>query len=136
MAWRNWQLLARRGSAWLLAALLLATLAPGLSRALSTSKVGSPDAPAGLHWVELCTSQGTAWVQIDPGGRSAEGAEPDALDLCGHCTLATERFAPLIPVLLACPAVADPSVQPFAEPWASAPAPPRSAQARGPPLQA
>ncbi len=135
MAWRNWQRLARRGSAWLLVVLLLATLAPGISRALSVSTGGSPDARLGLHWVELCTSQGTAWVQIDPGDHLAEGAEPDALDLCGHCTLASERFAPLAPVLRVCPALADPSVRPSIKSWASALAPLCGAQARGPPLQ-
>ena len=97
MQLRNWHSLARRWSGWLLAALLLATLAPGISRALSA-------APGG-HWVELCTSQGMEWVQVDAVSPDAGVADPDPLDRCGHCTLATERFAPLIPDLPVLPAV-------------------------------
>ena len=47
---------ARRWAGWLLVALLLATLAPGISRALGAF-AGSPgDLRSGGHWVELCSS--------------------------------------------------------------------------------
>lgn len=83
----------------LLVAMLLAVLAPAISRALARTRVAG-------DWVELCTSQGMRWVQL-----TAEGTEPEplsaddllhALDDCGHCALTAERFAPLqsaLPVL-------------------------------------
>jgi hypothetical protein len=125
---------ARHLAGWMLAALWLATLAPAISRALSA---GPPLAGAAVHWVELCTSQGMQWVRADPGG--APGAEtpvpePGALDRCGHCTLATERFAPLIPQLPVLPPAQAPWVSPSAVPAATVDAPARAAVARGPPL--
>ena len=54
-------------------------------------------------WVELCTSQGMHWVQLTADGVAADPASADdllhALDDCGHCALAAERFAPLLPTL-------------------------------------
>lgn len=94
----SWHRLARRLSGWLLAALMLATLAPAISRALAD---GPPQ--DGRDWVELCTSQGMQWVRLpdavaDPASDPTAPAK-GALDLCGHCTLAAERFAPLLPTL-------------------------------------
>jgi hypothetical protein len=124
---------ARRLARWLLLALLLATLAPGISRALPVE--GPPDASPGEHWVELCTSVGMQWVRVDlenPVGPDAP--DPGSLDRCGHCTLAAERFAPLSPSLpVLPPALGEPVAPP---PLAvlftvfSAPVP----GARGPPL--
>ena len=98
MSFLQWHRLARRLSGWLLAALMLATLAPAISRALA----GGPPQD-GKDWVELCTSQGMQWVQMaSTAPDSSQGSsEPQssALDLCGHCTLAAERFAPLQPTL-------------------------------------
>lgn len=95
---QHWHRLARHLSGGLLAALLLATLAPGVSRVLAS---GSPlDGP---DWVELCTAQGMQWMS------SAQAAgDQNALDLCGHCTLAAERFAPLLPVMPVLAAVVRP----------------------------
>ncbi|MBA4261102.1 MAG: hypothetical protein C0443_03520 [Comamonadaceae bacterium] len=81
----------------LLAAMLLAVLAPAVSRALASTR-GAGD------WVELCTPQGMRWVQWTAEGAETEpvGAADDllhALDHCGHCALASERFAPLLPRL-------------------------------------
>lgn len=95
MTFLSWHHLARRLSGWLLAALMLATLAPAISRALA---VGPPQ--DGQDWIELCTSQGMQWVRLpeavtDPASDPAVPAT-DALDRCGHCTLAAERFAPLL----------------------------------------
>lgn len=98
MSFLSWHQLARRLSGWLLAALLLATLAPAISRVLA----GGP-AQDGQDWVELCTSQGMQWVRSIDLGTDAPTTQTrtdsSALDLCGHCTLASERFAPLLPVL-------------------------------------
>jgi len=92
------QRLARRLSGWLLVALMLATLAPAISRTLAG---GLPQ--DGRDRVELCTAEGMQWV---PLAAAAPDTSPDssesgssALDLCGHCTLAAERFAPLLPSL-------------------------------------
>lgn len=92
----TWHRLSRRLSGWLLAALALAALAPAVSRALAAGP-----SQEGQDWVELCTTQGMQWVRADdPNGDPAAGpgsGRSDALDLCGHCTLAAERFAPLLP---------------------------------------
>jgi hypothetical protein len=119
---------------WLLAALVLATLAPGISRALAGS------APSdGARWVELCTSQGMQWVQVGEENVDAEtapdGERPLALDLCGHCTLAAERFAPLLPIWpVPAVVVASWSTPVFSSTdFRSAEAP--RAAARGPPLR-
>jgi Protein of unknown function (DUF2946) len=130
----SWHRLSRRLSGWLLAALLLATLAPAVSRALAA---GPPQ--DGQDWVEICSAQGMQWVLASGVNRDA-AAEPDterpgAPDLCGHCTLAAERFAPLLPswpVLAA--VVASWPTPPFLTADLRSAAAPRAA-ARGPPLQ-
>jgi len=80
----------------LLAAMLLAMLAPAVSRALASTRVAG-------DWVELCTTQGMQWVQLTVEGEATEPLSADdllhALDDCGHCALAAERFAPLLPAL-------------------------------------
>lgn len=98
MSLTAWHRLTRRLSGWLLAALMLATLAPAISRTLA----GGPPQDDGQGWVELCTSQGMRWAHLS-GAEADAPSDPlvpltDALDLCGHCTLAAERFAPLLPV--------------------------------------
>lgn len=78
----------------LLAAMLLAMLAPAISRARASVRVAG-------EWVELCTSQGMRWVQLTIEGAEAEPVSASdllhALDNCGHCALTAERFAPLLP---------------------------------------
>ena len=77
----------------LLAAMLLAVLAPAVSRVLARSRVAG-------DWVEICTLQGMQWVQLTEQGIPAEpehSSAQHALDPCGHCTLTAERFAPLLP---------------------------------------
>lgn len=78
----------------LLVAMLLAVLAPAVSRALTRMRVAG-------DWVEICTLQGMRWVQLasekvekpsDDGGELLH-----ALNDCGHCSLTAERFAPLHP---------------------------------------
>lgn len=81
---------------WLLALMLLATLAPTVSRAMAVERGAS-------GWVELCTSTGTRWVQMDNDAAPTNGAstqgDSHVLDACGYCVLASERFAPLLPSL-------------------------------------
>lgn len=123
----------RRLARWLLAALVLATLSPAVSRALAAGT--SRD---GQNWVALCTTDGMQWVLVtelsgDPAGVAGDGL--GALDLCGHCTLASERFAPLVPNW--------PVLAVVVASWHTPPylaADPRSAEApraaaRGPPLR-
>ena len=92
----SWHRLARRLSAWLLAALVLATLAPAISRTLA----GGPPQD-GQDRIEICTSVGMQWVRLSDAvaDLASDPTAPTkgALDLCGHCTLAAERFAPLLP---------------------------------------
>ncbi|HEY9096961.1 MAG TPA: DUF2946 family protein [Hydrogenophaga sp.] len=80
----------------LLAAMLLATLAPAISRTLSAAReVGD--------WVEICSAEGVRWVQVTaaPGPASLRDSQvpQTLLDDCGHCTLMAERFAPLLPTV-------------------------------------
>jgi hypothetical protein len=80
----------------LLAAMLLATLAPAISRTLNASRdVGD--------WVEICSGTSMRWVQVsaalDPDSASDSKDLQSQLDDCGYCLLAAERFAPLIPSL-------------------------------------
>lgn len=131
----SWHRLSRRLSGGLLAALLLATLAPAISRALAA---GPPQ--DGQDWVELCTSQGMQWVLAselngDPAAEPDSSGRPGALDLCGHCTLAAERFAPLLPSWPVLAAVVASWPTPFflSTDLRSAEAP--RAAARGPPLR-
>ena len=84
----------------LLGAMLLAMLAPVISRTLASTRVAG-------DWVEVRTSTGMRWVQLEASGTqgvaSGIGDLFHALNDCGHCILAAERFAPLISSL---PAVA------------------------------
>lgn len=115
----------------LLAAMLLAALAPAISRALASTRVAG-------DWVELCTQQGMQWVQltdeeVEPAPLSADDLQ-HALDDCGHCALAAERFAPLLTALPELPmadgAWATPRYQAATQHDLAAPSP----GARGPPL--
>ncbi|MEZ5645732.1 MAG: DUF2946 domain-containing protein [Burkholderiaceae bacterium] len=79
----------------LLAGMVLAVLAPSISRWLVAGRSAG-------DWVQLCSSQGTRWIRL--GTQSAEADEADGPndivamhDLCGHCVLAAERFAPVLP---------------------------------------
>ncbi len=125
--------LLRRIAHGLAFAMLLATLAPAVSRTLASWR-----APGQGDWVEVCSSQGMQWVQVDAGTVGNQGGvpsqDPEAMDLCGHCTLAAERFAPLIPSLPVVATLAGhwPAPVFVAHVWASRSAP--SPSARGPPL--
>ena len=125
--------LLRRLARGLVFAMLLATLAPAVSRTLASWR-----APGQGDWVEVCSGQGMQWVQVDPGAVAHPGDDPsqdsEAMDLCGHCTLVAERFAPLIPALPVVSTQAGHWPPPVfvAHAWATHAAP--SPSARGPPL--
>jgi hypothetical protein len=117
---------------WLLGAMLLATLAPAVSRTLTATRQAG-------DWVEICTTQGMRWAQW--AGDSAEAGSGDldedllhALDRCGLCALSAERFAPLLPSV---PSVVvpdgDASIPPHTEVGAHA-LTALCPSARGPPL--
>ena len=94
---------------WLLGAMLLATLAPAVSRTLTATREAG-------DWVEICTAQGMRWAQLRGGPADAGPADLgegllQALDRCGHCALSAERFAPLLPSV--------PSVAVFEGAWPS-----------------
>ncbi|MDO9132057.1 MAG: DUF2946 family protein [Hydrogenophaga sp.] len=115
----------------LLAAMLLAALAPAISRTLASTRVVG-------DWVEICTNEGMQWVQLTAEGVEAAPLSADdlqhALDDCGHCALAAERFAPLLPTLPVLPPAegtwATPRYQAATQHDLAAPSP----GARGPPL--
>lgn len=117
----------------LLVVMLLAVLAPAISRALTRTRVAG-------DWVEICTAQGMQRVQWTSERTPAERGHTDdplhALDHCGHCALQTDRFAPLLPSLPAMPV----DLGAWAQPMGCAAAPhvfsAPSPGARGPPLPA
>jgi hypothetical protein len=127
---------ARRLTRWLLAAMLLAMLAPGVSRGLAVVVRGPVAGSGAAHWVELCTSQGMQWVRADgqADDSSGDSSTPNALDHCGLCTLAAERFAPLIAHWLIWQGIRGPQPTPTFAVWASVQVPARAALARGPPI--
>ncbi len=90
MTWTSAQL--RRLSLWLMCAMLLAALAPTVSRARAWSQ-GSA-----VPWMEVCTANGTQ--QIAATTATPLPAEPDSpsgqtrVDHCALCVLASDRLAP------------------------------------------
>lgn len=71
----------RRIISWIaVVAILLAALAPALSHALASA--------TGAQWVEICTAQGSKWIQVgEDGSESGTPASAHVLDHCPHCTL-------------------------------------------------
>ena len=86
---------ARRLSAWIaIFAMVLAALAPTVSRALARGAAGP------VAWTEVCTASGVQWVDLD-SATSAVSGEPggrqpahNPLDHCPFCLLAAERLGP------------------------------------------
>ena len=60
-------------------AILLASLAPSVSQALGLAKGGS--------WIEVCTAQGSKWLQGDWDGSGGAPASGHVLDHCPYCSL-------------------------------------------------
>ncbi|HMS05573.1 MAG TPA: DUF2946 domain-containing protein [Burkholderiaceae bacterium] len=64
-----------RWTSWIAAwAILLASLAPSLAQGLGWEK--------SMPWIEVCTTQGSKWIQ---GDRGDLGALPGAKHLLEHC---------------------------------------------------
>ena len=73
--------------------MVLAVLAPSVSRVLAAERAAG-------DWVQICTAQGMEWVQLGDRQDPQDTNDPLAVhDLCGHCVLAADRFAPLAPTL-------------------------------------
>lgn len=90
MTWTSAQL--RRLSLWLLCAMLLAALAPTVSRARAWSQ--GPGVPG----MEVCTTFGTQRVVVSASAdvQTDEVPKPGhiTLDHCALCVLASDRMAP------------------------------------------
>jgi hypothetical protein len=90
MTWTSAQL--RRLSLWLLCAMLLAALAPTVSRARAWSQ-GST-----VPWMAVCSTEGAQQTALKQLGNAQgdEGSVPGAtmLDHCALCVLASDRLAP------------------------------------------
>jgi hypothetical protein len=97
----------RRLMLWIASwALLLAALAPALSQVLGRNSPHS--------WVEVCTSQGSVWLDSETGTpQQGKGGQPaqHLLDHCPYCSLHVPTLglppavslgvpAPLLPALL------------------------------------
>lgn len=109
-------------------AVLVASLAPVVSHALGKSGTAS--------WVEVCTAQGSQWVQGDapPAGDPAPGAG-HLLDHCPYCSLHPNAVGIPPALLQALPPVAAGHAVPLA--FLAAPRTLHawvSAQPRAPPL--
>ena len=76
---------------------LLASLAPSLSHALGATQ--------GASWVEICTAQGSKWVQgdsADSGGSKSAPAFAHPLEHCPYCSIHMPALG-LPPTLLIVP---------------------------------
>lgn len=60
-------------------AILLASLAPSLSLALASA--------TGATWFEVCTTQGSRWIQAGEDGSERAPASAHVLDHCPYCSL-------------------------------------------------
>ena len=112
----------------LLAVMLLAALAPMLSRTLASTRVAG-------DWVEVCTVQGSQWVQLGGAPTSPVNEDPEhEQHACGYCVLASERFAPLLPPGSAWSTTQPQHVEPTHRRWVSLDRSSPTPGARGPPL--
>ncbi|HNW61578.1 MAG TPA: DUF2946 domain-containing protein [Piscinibacter sp.] len=69
----------RRLTTWIAAlAILLASLAPSLSHALGSVN--------GSSWIEICSSQGSKWVEDGSDGTSSVPAAGHAFEHCAFCS--------------------------------------------------
>ncbi len=78
----NWTRRYARLTHWIAAlAVLLGALAPALSHAFAPSQGGT--------WVEVCTAQGSRWVQAESGSTEGTPTALHALEHCPYCSLHT-----------------------------------------------
>ncbi|WP_300655425.1 hypothetical protein [Hydrogenophaga sp.] len=94
---------------WVLAMMLLAALAPAVSRAMGVQAGGSPPpGQAGVDWIEICGPSGVRWIAL--GGAEAfsvsdaadsvestslPSAHAAVLDHCALCSLGVDRCLPV-----------------------------------------
>lgn len=70
----------RRLTSWIAAlAILLASLAPALSHALASA--------TGSNWIEICTTQGSRWIQAGQDGSERAPSSAHVLEHCPYCSL-------------------------------------------------
>ena len=118
----------RAGVRGLLAVMLLAVLAPMVSRTLASTRVAG-------DWVEVCTVQGSQWVQLGESSTSPVNDDPaHEKHACGYCVLASERFAPLLPQVPAWSTTQPQHLEPSHRRWVSLDRASPTPGARGPPL--
>jgi hypothetical protein len=70
----------RRLTSWIaVLTILLVTLAPSVSQALGFTK--------GASWIEVCSTQGSKWVQNDSGDSDSPTAAKQLLEHCPYCSI-------------------------------------------------
>jgi hypothetical protein len=122
--------LARRLAFGLLWLMVLAALAPAVSRALAAQRGGA------TVWVELCSSTGglvRMQLPVDSPGTPGDAPVHTGLDACAYCLLAAEAFAPLSPAATLLPLAWGTLARPRAPAWAPVCGRAPLAAARGPP---
>ena len=74
-----------RLTSWIAAlAILLASLAPALSHALASA--------TGSNWTEICTAQGSKWIQAGEDGSERTPASAHVLEHCPYCSPQVPTF--------------------------------------------
>jgi hypothetical protein len=77
----------RRLTAWIAAlAILTASLAPALSQAVASA--------TGAHWIEICTTQGSRWIQAGEDGSEPTPPLKHVLEHCQFCSPHTPTGLP------------------------------------------
>lgn len=107
----HWTTFSRALARWMALAMLLAALAPTVSRAMGAHTPGGPPAgQAGTDWIEICGPSGLRWVQLGNADAESDLQEiatageapaspapllhPSAMDHCALCGLALDRCLP------------------------------------------
>ncbi|MDM7941405.1 MAG: hypothetical protein QUV35_02135 [Hydrogenophaga sp.] len=104
-----WSRCSHAFARWVLALMLLAALAPALSRAMGVQTGGAPPpGQAGVDWIEICGPSGVRWIALG-GAETASVADPvksvetpslpsahaAVLDHCALCSLGVDRCLPV-----------------------------------------
>jgi hypothetical protein len=104
-----WSRLSHAFARWVLAMMLLAALAPAVSRAMGVQAGGSPPpGQAGVDWIEICGPSGVRWIalggaeafSVSDAANSVEStslpsAHAAVLDHCALCSLCADRCLPV-----------------------------------------
>lgn len=104
-----WSRFSHTFARWVLALMLLAALAPAVSRAMGVQTGGAPPpGQAGVDWIEICGPSGVRWIALG-GAETASVADPvksvetpslpsahaAVLDHCALCSLGVDRCLPV-----------------------------------------